>query len=245
MAVNFPSSPTLGDVFYPASGGGFQYDGNKWVSVIPNPNYADIMGPQGATGPKGDDGSFVSGANAEIGTLTVDSIDITSNSPLQIFDSALPRFSFAITGTNEATFGCDAVLSTSKVTTNRIDMFNTDLTIVDTADALRYTFAQNGNFTATGNVTAFSDIRLKENIEEIPDALNKVSALRGVTYDRKDLEGERHAGLIAQEVEAVLPEVIVTNDDGIKTVAYGNLVGLLVEAIKELREEVETLKEGN
>ena len=244
MAVNFPSNPSQDDVFYPAAGGGFIYDNGKWISVVPNPNYADIAGPPGATGPKGDDGAFISGADADIGVLTVDSIDMTGQSTLQIFDSAIPKFAFLI-DSGVPKFSTQEVTSTSKVTTNRIDMFNTDLTIVDTTDTLRYTFAENGNFTATGNVTAFSDIRLKENIEEIPDALNKVSALRGVTYDRKDLEGERHAGLIAQEVEAVLPEVIVTNDDGIKTVAYGNLVGLLVEAIKELREEVETLKEGN
>ena len=112
----------------------------------------------------------------------------------------------------------------------------------------RFTFDDNGNFTATGsitaqaNVTAYSDINLKENIEVIPNALEKVSAIRGVTYDRKDLEGARHAGVIAQEVEAVLPEVIQTDEEGIKSVAYGNLVGLLIEAVKELKAEIEDLK---
>lgn len=244
MAVNFPSSPELDDVFYPASGGAFRFDGDKWVSVIPNPNYADIMGPQGATGPKGDDGAFVSGQDAEIGVLTVDEIDMTGNSPLAIKDSAVTKFSFAIIG-GTGRFITDELTGLTKVATNRVDMYNTDLTIHNVSDQLTCTFAQNGDLTATGNVTAYSDISLKENIEEISDALEKVSAIRGVTYDRKDLDGARHAGVIAQEVEAVLPEVIATNEDGIKTVAYGNLVGLLVEAIKELREEVETLKGGN
>ena len=106
----------------------------------------------------------------------------------------------------------------------------------------RFTFDDAGDFTATGNVAAYSDINLKENIEVIPNALEKVSAIRGVTYDRKDLEGARHAGVIAQEVEAVLPEVVMTDDNGVKSVAYGNLVGLLIEAVKELKAEVETLR---
>ena len=106
----------------------------------------------------------------------------------------------------------------------------------------RFTFDDAGSFTATGDITAFSDINLKDNIEVIPDALNKVSQLRGVTYERNDMDGERQSGVIAQEVEAVLPEVVRTNEDGIKSVAYGNLVGLLIESIKELKAEIEELK---
>jgi len=119
----------------------------------------------------------------------------------------------------------------------------TDFLITDNGST-RFTFTKsNGNFTATGNVTAYSDINLKKNIEVIPDALNKVSQLRGVTFDRIDIEDEpRQSGVIAQEVEKVLPEVVRTTKDGMKTVAYGNLVGLLIESIKELKEEVETLK---
>ena len=100
-----------------------------------------------------------------------------------------------------------------------------------------------GSAEFAGDVTAFSDITLKENIEVIPGALDKVSEIRGVTFTRKDREdNQRQAGVIAQEVEAVLPEVVSTNDNGIKSVAYGNLVGLLIEAVKELKAEVETLK---
>ena len=108
----------------------------------------------------------------------------------------------------------------------------------------RFTFTKSsGNFTATGDITAFSDINLKKNIEVIPDALNKVSQLRGVTFDRIDIEdGPRQTGMIAQEVEKVIPESVHTNEEGIKSVAYGNLVGLLVESIKELKAEVEVLK---
>ena len=94
-----------------------------------------------------------------------------------------------------------------------------------------------GNFVATGNVTAYSDERLKENVSTIENALDKVSQLRGVEYTRKDTQ-ERGIGVIAQEVEEIIPEVISSNIDGYKGVAYGNLVGLLIEAIKEQKEIV-------
>ena len=95
-----------------------------------------------------------------------------------------------------------------------------------------------GNFTATGNLTAYSDERLKTNIETIPNALEKVNALRGVTFDK---DGERGLGVIAQEVEKILPEVVIQGEE-YKSVAYGNIVGVLIEAIKELTKEVEELK---
>ena len=97
---------------------------------------------------------------------------------------------------------------------------------------------------ASGNVTAYSDRRLKEEVVNIPDALGKVSELNGVTFKRKDT-GEVQTGLIAQELLAVLPEAVEENDEGYLSIAYGNVVGLLVEAIKELREEVAELKRGN
>ena len=100
-----------------------------------------------------------------------------------------------------------------------------------------------GALTATGDVTAFSDITLKKDIEVIPNALDKVSQIRGVTYKRTDTEEPlRQAGVIAQEVEEVLPEVVHTNEDGIKSVAYGNLVSLLIESVKELKARVEELE---
>ena len=92
----------------------------------------------------------------------------------------------------------------------------------------------NGNWTAVGNVTAYSDERLKENIKTIPNALETVKRLRGVTFDRKDF-GTKGIGVIAQEIEQVLPEVVVNAE--YKSVSYGNIVGLLIEAIKELEKK--------
>jgi hypothetical protein len=100
-----------------------------------------------------------------------------------------------------------------------------------------------GNILATGNVTAYSDASLKENIESVTDALSKVLALQGVTYTRIDEpEKGRQLGLIAQEVERYVPEVVSTHDTGIKSLAYGSLVALLIEAIKEQQIAIKELQ---
>lgn len=100
-----------------------------------------------------------------------------------------------------------------------------------------------GSFTASGNVTAYSDKTLKDNIVTIENPIDKINAIRGVTYDRNDIENNpRQTGVIAQEVELVLPEVVSTNDQGLKSVAYGNMVGLLIEAIKEQQKQIDELK---
>jgi hypothetical protein len=101
-----------------------------------------------------------------------------------------------------------------------------------------------GNITAYGSTTAPSDIRIKTNIRKIDNALDKVVQLSGITYDRTDIECSRQTGVIAQEVQKVLPEAIIVLDDPRQTltVAYGNLVGLLIEAIKELKSEIDILK---
>lgn len=96
---------------------------------------------------------------------------------------------------------------------------------------------------AGGNVTAYSDARLKTNVQVIPDALAKVQSLSGYTYDRTDMD-LRQTGVIAQEVEKVLPEAVTapSSEDGYYGVNYGSMVGLLIESIKELKAEVDDLK---
>jgi len=89
---------------------------------------------------------------------------------------------------------------------------------------------------AQTDIVAFSDERVKTKIEKIENALEKVMKLNGVTFERLDVEkGRRMAGVIAQEVEKVLPEVVYENLDGMKSVAYGNLISLLIESVKELK----------
>ena len=86
--------------------------------------------------------------------------------------------------------------------------------------------------------TATSDERKKDNIVTIADALNKVLALDGVDFTWKS-NGQSSSGLIAQQVEQVMPQVVAEDDEGIKSVNYGALVGVLVQAIKELNDKIE------
>ena len=111
-----------------------------------------------------------------------------------------------------------------------------------------------GLIRATNDVIAFysSDRRLKENIVNIPNALDKVSMLNGVTYNWKKFDENKnqeiHAnegtdvGVIAQEIEAVFPDIVQTRENGYKAVKYDRLVAVLIEAVKELKAEINELK---
>ncbi len=100
-----------------------------------------------------------------------------------------------------------------------------------------------GAITSSGNITAFSDERLKTDIKTIESGLDKVSKMRGVTFNRDD---KLDSGVIAQELEEIAPELVKTADDemGTKSVAYGNMVGYLIEAVKELKVELDNHKKN-
>ena len=103
-----------------------------------------------------------------------------------------------------------------------------------------------GNIVASGQVTAAdinssSDKRLKKNIKTVTSALSTVEALRGVTFEWKE-GNAKSIGFIAQEVQEVLPEIVSTDDNGYLSIKYSNMVGVLVEAIKELKADFEAYK---
>ena len=98
-----------------------------------------------------------------------------------------------------------------------------------------------GNFTATGNVTAYSDIRLKKNVTTLEGALDSVRRMRGVLFERID-DGSEGVGVIAQEIEPIAPRVVQPTMDKTLTVAYGNLAAYFIEAIKELANRLEQLE---
>lgn len=120
------------------------------------------------------------------------------------------------------------------------DLLNSNIFYIrNSALENRFVFNTNtGDFTADGDVTAFSDIRLKTNVRTIDNALDKVTRMRGVYFDKN---GIAKTGVIAQEIEEILPEV-VSNEQEYKTVAYGNIVGILIEAIKELQAKIDDLE---
>ena len=102
------------------------------------------------------------------------------------------------------------------------------------------TYNPSTNILTAGQFNATSDIKLKENITTIESGLDKVCQLRGVEFDFKS-NGQHSLGVIAQEVEQVLPD-LVSEVDGTKTVAYANLTAVLIEAVKELKAEVAELR---
>ena len=96
--------------------------------------------------------------------------------------------------------------------------------------------------TASGDITSNSDLAFKSNIEIITNALDKLSNIKGITFN-SDGVSYRRTGVIAQDVQTVLPEAIHTNSDGHLSVAYGNMIGLLVEAIKELNQKFKNMED--
>jgi hypothetical protein len=116
-----------------------------------------------------------------------------------------------------------------------------------------YVNCGNGDMTAAGNVTAYSDPRLKEDIEKIDSALDKIKKLNGVRFKWKDVSllgrpGEYDYGILANEVEEIAPEIVAESahdspdGDKYKTVAYDKLVPFLIEAIKEQQNTIEAMK---
>ena len=148
-----------------------------------------------------------------------------------------------VTGTPWTSYGYLTSAVTSVSTGNGLSGSITSTGTLTMSGSYTGTFSVSGSITSSGNITAFSDRKLKDNLEKIEGALAKVRQITGYTYTRKDLEDKvkRHTGVIAQDVEVVLPEAIEEHD-GIKGVAYGNMMGLVFEAIKELDDKLEEIK---
>ncbi len=126
---------------------------------------------------------------------------------------------------------------------------NSCMGIAGSSTSSSYDLYVTGAIYATGNITAYSDGRKKTNIKTIESALSKVLNLRGVTYNKinvdKTVSEKDEMGVIAQEVEKIVPEVVTYAEDVDEYgVSYGNLTALLIEAIKELKIELTELKES-
>lgn len=190
----------------------------------------------------------VSSVAGKTGAVTLTSSDVTEGSRLY-FTDARARAAISASGSigyNAATgvisFN-DAVTSVAGKT-GAVALAVADISGLQTAlDGKLSTSGGTitGSLTCTGDITAFSDIRTKSHVETISEAIYKVKQLRGVSYISK-FNMEPRIGVIAQEVERVVPEVVHTHSDGLKSVAYPNLVGLLIEAIKDLEARVAELE---
>jgi hypothetical protein len=142
---------------------------------------------------------------------------------------------------NQNTTGSAATLTTARTINGVSFNGSANITVVDSTKAPIASPTFTGTVTApTFNTT--SDVRLKDNIRTFESAMDVVSQLRGVRFAWKET-GVETVGLIAQEVEKVLPELVGENvDTGIKSVSYANMVAVLIEAVKELKAEIEELK---
>tara|TARA_B100001248_G_scaffold261334_1_gene252157 strand:+ start:14072 stop:18967 length:4896 start_codon:yes stop_codon:yes gene_type:complete len=191
-------------------------------------------------------------ASFTMGALTVDNITLDGNE----IDVGSGNLTLDVNGDiNLNADGGDVIFQDNTTTYGGISNSSGNIRISSgnstmlTGSGANATFAGslgvNGTITATNDITAFgslSDITLKENIQPIENALDKVSKIRGVTFNYIDTPDKRVPGVIAQELQEVLPEAVYETENGKLAVRYDNTIALLLEAIKELKKEVEELK---
>ena len=146
---------------------------------------------------------------------------------------ATPSASTTVTNdTTTATSIYPAMTASTSGSITGVSVTSTKLSFIPSTGALSST-----------SVVSSSDARLKDDVQPIANALDKVNQLQGVSYIRNDIDDKsRQIGLIAQEVEKIMPESVLTDEHGYKAIAYGNLVSLLIESVKELSAEVKELK---
>jgi len=213
-----PTSPGSGDLWYsPDYGRTFIYYDE------------DVVG-------YGTDAYWVDAAPFNVGVIT--SLTNVSFAPGSASNPSLYFLGDSSTGFFSPTPGQFTVVSTGS------SILNVNANGVNVSGILTSTTLSTGNVVSSGIVTAqdfdsLSDVNYKENVNTVSDALDKVNQLRGVKFDWKE-SGLPSYGVIAQELQEVLPELVHGNDP--KTVNYNGIIGVLIEAIKELKAEVEELK---
>lgn len=181
------------------------------------------------------------------GTGTAYNIISVVNDGCQLFLST-EGSSGGVIATNSLSYA--AVLDTNTNTALQLATFATvRMTVTNGGNILMGTTTDNGerlyvsgSIRATGTITANSDITLKKNLAKIENALEKVEQINGYTYEFKEDDSKRHAGVIAQEINKVLPEIVNKGNDGLLGVEYGNISALLIEAIKEQQAQINELK---
>ncbi len=199
----------------------------------------------------GDNGKALFGAGTDLAIFSDGTDGKIEASGTLILDADGTTISLRDGGTENSQIGLDSAGLVMTVVGADKDFFISGNDGGSAITGVRVDFSDAGAIICNGNITAFgntSDIKLKENIEVIPDALDKVKQLKGITFNYKK-DGKVSTGLIAQDLEKVLPEAVyescdIDNDeDKHLAIRYGNTVGLLVEAIKELEARVKELED--
>jgi len=224
------------------------------VTIKNDADTAVIQIPTGATGVTmagtlGVTGAVTANAGVLVDNITIDGteIDLSSGDLTLdvagdiILDADGGDFKFKDGGTDVLNIENDSgdIKITSQ--TNDKDLIFRGVDNSSAITALTLDMSEAGAATFNNNVTAFSDVRLKSNINTLEHGLEKINNLRGVTYTR---DGRENIGVIAQEIEEVLPNIVLTADDemGTKSVDYGRITAVLIEAVKELTKRVEELE---
>ena len=173
-----------------------------------------------------------------VGNISVDAVKADDHSNTAMTFSTDDTVRFTCGGTSQLIISDGAILPE---TNNDIDLGSSSLQFKrGYFDGTLYTDDIDNSGTVTSATFLYSsDAALKEDIQTIENPLEKVQALRGVSYKWKNT-GKKDIGLVADEVEEVLPELVVENEH--KQMDYGHMIGLLVEAIKEQQKEIEALK---
>lgn len=219
---------------------GVAFDGSAAISV--NTSGALTFNTSGAGGTSGS--AFNGGSSLTVSYNTIGAPSIGGM-------NATGTWSISVTGSaSSATTAIDSTNTTNVAVTDDVDSVATHYLYMGTGttgqnpvkvSSSKINFQPStGDLTTAGNMTAYSDRRLKTDLKQIDNALDKLCDLTGYVFTRIDT-GQRQTGLIAQDIEKVLPEALGHNGEYM-SVAYGNLAGLIVEAIKELREEVNEIK---
>ena len=225
------------------------FDANATGNSISNIENADISASAGIAFSKMENltasRALVSDANGDVSASAVTDTEVgyldgvTSNIQTQLNNAySSDDTNLTLQNVNEVRRGASA--TGIKNETDHIEFY--------VGSTERATLDNSGNFTADGNVGAYSDVVLKQDIYQIENALDKVKQLRGVHFTRK-ANNSKEIGVVANEVEKVVPELVDEVEDEklgtIKTMKYANTVGLLIEAVKDLSKQVEELKNGS
>jgi hypothetical protein len=159
-----------------------------------------------------------------------------------VINNTSPDQTVVMTGTGATTItGTYPNFTVNSTDTDNNTTYTAGNGIALTGTQFKMSGSYTGTFTATGDIVAFSDSKLKSDVTAIDQALDKLMAITGYTYNTTE-NAKRRSGVMAQDVEKVLPEVVHTSEDGTKGVAYGNMMGLVIEAIRELKTQVDDLK---
>ena len=206
-----------------------------------------------AAGAASFNGVVTANAGVVVDEMTLDADTLTATDDFIIdataditLDAGGTDINFKTGGTHIGVFNSASNNFTIEAKPNNKDMIFKGNDGGSSITALTLDMSEAGAATFNNDVTAFSDARLKDNVETIPNALETVCAMRGVTFTRNDNNDQPGTGVIAQEMQEVFPVVVKENNDEDNTlsVSYGNLVGVLIESIKELKAEIDELK-GN